>query len=126
MQSLRYYLKFYLPLIIIISAFTACSSDDSDDLNTELYIRVMDFNSDDPIEGALVEVCNNPYFCSNILASGITDVNGRLKLSLTESDMSIAQSFTVYKDNYMNSTLFLDGLNLSQEIVVTMINPELN
>lgn len=120
MKSLRYYLlNFFLPALMLY-AFTACSSDDSDTQRTELNILVIDANSSAPLGGALVQVCNNPYFCTNVVASGNTDVNGKIRLSLSDSDMAIAQSFTVFRDNYMNSTSFLEGLDLSKEIVVRL------
>ncbi|WP_445386036.1 hypothetical protein ACT6NV_04325 [Robiginitalea sp. IMCC44478] len=120
MKSIRHYLiLFALPALILYS-ITACSSDDSDTQRTELNILVIDADSNDPLANALVQVCNNPYFCTNVLTSGTTDAAGKIRLSLSESDMSIAQSFTVFRDNYMNSTSFLEGLDLSKEIVIRL------
>ncbi len=120
MKTPYYYCILFLFSTISIGTITSCSSSDSENQNNELNILVLDFNSKDPIEGALIEVCNNHLFCTNILASGNTNSSGKITLSLSESDMSIAESFTIYKDNYMNKTLFLENLDLSKEIVVNM------
>ncbi|GAA4935002.1 hypothetical protein GCM10023314_04210 [Algibacter agarivorans] len=116
MKSLRYYYIFFL-LSALLYVFTACSSDDSDNQSIELNILVLDANSQEPIAGALIEVCNNAIYCSNLLASGTTNVNGKIRLSFSrKADKAISESFTVYKDSYRNSTSILDQLDLSQEI----------
>jgi len=121
MKTLRHCTICFLLSTIIFNTFTGCSSDDSDNKITKLNILVLDSGSQEPIAGALIEVCNNAYFCTNILASGTTNANGKISLSfLTSPDKVISESFTVYKDNYISNTSILDQLDLSQEIVVYM------
>jgi len=108
---------------LIFNSSIACSSDDdSDSQSIAQNILVLDSNSMEPIEEALIQVCNNAFFCSNILAWGTTDSLGKITLSFTTSpDKQISESFTVFKTNYRNSTLILDQLeDLSKEIIVFM------
>ena len=117
MKYLHYYFIFFLATVIT----SACSSNDSDNQITVFNILVLDSGSLVPIQGAKVEICNNPYFCTNVLTSGTTNTNGKIKLSLTASDMLIAESFTVFKDDYKNLTVFFEHLeDLSKEIIVHM------
>ncbi|MCR8667093.1 hypothetical protein NO995_05325 [Aestuariibaculum sp. M13] len=120
MKRLHYYLIYFLLAPIILSTFSSCSSDESNSKSTVFNIQVLDSDSLEPIENAIVEICNSAYFCTNILARGTTNADGKIKLSLNASDMTIARSFTVYKENYRNNTSFLDQLNLTEEIIVYM------
>ncbi|MBD0830899.1 hypothetical protein [Aestuariibaculum sediminum] len=122
MKSSRYSLTLFLFTLVMFNAFFACSSEDnSGDERIELNILVLDSNSQEPISGARIEVCNNALFCTNILASGTTNADGKIRLFFSrKADKMVSESFSVYKDDYRSSTYILDQLDISQEIVVTL------
>ncbi len=81
MKFFRSYFMFFLLPAVIMATTWSCSSDDSNGESTEFNFLVLDVDTGEPIQGALIEICNSPYSCSNILASETTGVNGKIKLT---------------------------------------------